>query len=178
MYDLFCSYCKGPFTARRPDKLYCSVACQWRCGRIRRGERKGTTDAGFDCLICGTHFAIVPPATNRRYCSERCAQEAGKRQRREFHRRKPNIQSVYNSRRTGGRSVVERLYRKYPDLPTACQACGESRVIEIAHRPEFRRMNACRKMENSQRHMIWILCPTCHKLLDRGICTPLQLGLK
>lgn len=177
MYDLLCKFCQRKFTAQRPDKQYCSQKCAGRAGRLRRGEQFDITRSGRDCLICGLHFKIVLPASNRRYCSDECSQEAGKRQRRAFHHRKPTIQAVYNSRRTGGRTVVERLYRKYPDLPRQCESCGESRVTEIAHRPEFRRMNACRKIENSQRHMIWILCPTCHKLIDKGICTPSELGL-
>lgn len=86
-------------------------------------------------------------------------------------------QKVYNSRRPYRDSVTGRLRRKYPDLPTSCEACGEDRILEVAHKPGFERKGAWRVMSNTQRHMIWILCPTCHKLIDRGICVPRELGL-
>ncbi len=171
MYELFCSDCGVRFSAKRPDKRYCSPACQARVGRRRRNEQTDITKAGRNCLLCGKHFDITPPNTNRRYCSENCARESARSQRRAFHRRRPGIQKIYNSRRPFGDSVIARLRRKYPDLPSACEACGEDRILEVAHKPEFKRNGAWRIVANTQRHMFWLLCPTCHKLLDSGICT-------
>lgn len=177
-YDLFCSLCGARFHAIRPDKRYCSIRCQSRAGRLRRNKQTDITRAGRDCRICGEHFEIVPPDSNRRYCSDKCARQAAKESRRAFHRKNPTIQTTYNSRRRFKDSgVVARLRRKYPNLPTACQSCGEARIVELAHRPEHRRNGAWRKMENTKPQMIWVLCPTCHNLLDRGICTQAELGL-
>ena len=177
-YDLFCTCCGVKFPAKRPDKRYCSFKCQSRTGRLRRHEQTDITRGGRDCRICGKHFPIIPPDSNRRYCSDECAAVAAKEQRRAFHRKNPEIQKVYNSRRTFRDSgVVARVRRKHPELPSACQSCGETRVLELAHRPQHRRNGVWRKMENCKPHMIWVLCPTCHKLLDRGISTQVELGL-
>lgn len=175
--DLFCIECKAKFRGRR-DKQYCSFACQSRAGRLRRKEQTDEIRAGRDCKKCGSHFDIAWPDSNRRYCSDECARTAAKESRRAFHKRNPKAQKEYNSRnpfRTHG--VVARLRRKFPDIPISCQSCGESRIVEFAHRPEYRRNGTFRKMENTKPHMIWVLCPTCHKLLDRGICTQSDLGL-
>lgn len=177
MYDLFCAECASPFAALRPDKRYCSPPCAGRAGRRRRGEQLDVTKDGRDCIRCGQHFEIVPPNTNRRYCSEGCARDAAREQRRAFHRRKPGIQKVYNSRRPFQDTVLGRLSRKYSDIPSACEACREARILEVAHRPEFKRNGAWKIVANTLRHMFWVLCPTCHKLLDRGICTQEELGL-
>lgn len=177
MYDLFCIECSGQFVAVRPDKRYCSPPCAGRAGRRRRGEQTDITEAGRDCLRCSRHFDITPPNTNRRYCSEDCAREASREQRRAFHLRKPKAQKLYNSRRPYRDSRIARLRRKHPDLPTACEACGEGRIVELAHKPGFERRGAGRLASNTQRHMVWVLCPTCHKLFDNGICTQDELGL-
>lgn len=178
MYDLICKVCGSPFKAVRPDKLYCSPYCRRVEGRRRRGEQTDITKAGADCQWCGKHFDITPPSTNQRYCSDDCSREAARKQRREFHRKKPWIQKVYNSRRPYKDVRLARLRRKYPDLPTACESCGEPRVLEVAHRPEYARNGAYKSANNSQRHMFWVLCPTCHKLLDYKICTQEELRLK
>jgi len=174
MYDLFCTMCGAAFRAKRPDKRYCSGKCQARQGRLRRGEQSD----GRDCGMCGKRFAIQPPNSNQRYCSDPCATQAAKIHRRAFHRKNPGAQKVYNSRRPykdGG--VVARMRRKHPDLPTACQSCGEDRVLEFAHKPGHERNGRWRMMSNCQPHMIWVLCPTCHKLLDKKIRTAADLGL-
>ncbi len=178
MYDLLCSSCREQFKSKRPDKLYCSSRCQSRVGRLRRKEQSDITKSGRDCLVCGHHFEIIVPATNRRYCSDECARKASKEQQKRFLVKNPGIQNRYNAKRFDAKwGVVARLRRRFPDLPKACQSCGEDRVLELAHRPEFKRNGTWRKMENTQPHMIWVLCPTCHKLLDKGICTQEELGL-
>lgn len=178
-YTLSCQSCGNAFIAGRPDKKYCSFRCQSREGRKRRGEDLGLTQNGRSCYTCGAHVSITPPACNRRYCSNACAKIAAKKYRRDHARRHPGIRKIYEARRnTPDTGLVSRLRRRFPELPKSCQACGENRVVEIAHRPEYRRGGAWRKIENSKPDMVWVLCPTCHKLLDRGICSQEELGLK
>ena len=177
MHELFCTMCGTAFKAIRPDKRYCSPKCQNRQGRLRRGEQTDVTKHGRDCGICHRHFHIQPPNSNQRYCSTDCAAQAAKIQRRAFHRKNPLLWKVYNARRPYRDSVLARLRRKYPSLPTSCQSCGEARVLEVAHKPGHERRGAWRVMRNCAQHMIWILCPTCHKLVDKGISTPTELGL-
>jgi hypothetical protein len=177
MYDLFCTDCGDQFQAVRPDKRYCSSTCQARAGRRRRGEQTDATKAGADCQWCGQHFDITPPSTNQRHCSDECSREAARKQRREFYRKNPERRKVYNSRRPYRDVRIARLRRRYDDIPTSCESCGEKRVLEVAHRPEYARKGAGRSVKNSQRHMFWILCPTCHKLLDYEICSQEELRL-
>lgn len=100
-----------------------------------------------------------------------------------FKEDNPGAMHRYNLRRYaahGTDSLTTRLRKKFPDLPTVCEAidCGEGRVLDFAHKPEFRRNGAYRVMKYYERHMFWVLCPTCHRLIDCGICTPEELGLK
>jgi len=179
MYDLSCGLCHEKFSAVRPDKKWCSSYCARRAGRIRRQEHKGTTEAGRDCLRCQTHFEIVPPDCNKRYCSTACSIEAAREHRKIWARREyPKRRAQYEAKRAFKDTALNRLERRCPGIPRACQACGEDRILEIAHKPQFKRNGAWRLASNTQGHMVWILCPTCHKLLDRGICTAEQLGLK
>ena len=178
MHDLTCTLCNKPFSAQRPDKKWCSSYCAQRAGRIRRQEHKGTTEHGGLCGRCGAHFEIVPPSTNRRYCSTACSVAAARElrrlwARREYKKRRPN----YEAKRKGRDTMLGRLGRRYADIPRACESCGEARVLEVAHRPTHKRNGAWRIAANLRRHMFWVLCPTCHKLLDRGICTQEELGL-
>lgn len=80
-------------------------------------------------------------------------------------------------RKYGKDTLYNRLQAEYDDLPTACECCGEARVVEIAHKPEFSRNGRWRVLSLYKRHMFWILCPTCHKVLDKRIETPEQMGL-
>jgi len=133
---------------------------------------------GRDCRQCGSHFSIRWPDSNRQHCSEECARKSAQQSRKRFHKRNPEAQNVYNRRRKNPDNKLARLRRRWPELPNSCQSCGEARVLEVAHRPQFA-MNGSwsSKMENRKPHMIWILCPTCHKLIDKKICTPEELHL-
>jgi hypothetical protein len=96
-----------------------------------------------------------------------------------FLKDNPGVQSFWNSTR-GQDTLAIRVRKKYPNLPTACQArgCNEARVLDFAHRPEFKMNGAWRSIDLYQPHMIWVLCPTCHRVLDEKIETPEQMGLK
>jgi len=75
-------------------------------------------------------------------------------------------------------SNLIRFKRWNPNAPDACESCGEDRVIEVAHKPGFERNGAWRKAANSKwPEMVWVLCPTCHSLLDRMHYPPGDLGL-
>jgi len=73
---------------------------------------------------------------------------------------------------------LKRFRNRYPDIEIKCQVCGESRVVDIAHRPGYERNGAWRSIENTTPDKVWILCPTCHALLDRMNYTPEELGLR
>lgn len=96
----------------------------------------------------------------------------------QFKNQNPGAQAFYNKGR-GGDTLEKRIRKKYPNLPKVCQAkgCGERRVLEFAHRPKFKRNGAWRKVSMYQPNMIWVLCPTCHRVLDKGIETPEEMGL-
>lgn len=88
----------------------------------------------------------------------------------------------YNKTRyakNGKDTLQKRLYKKYPDLPRVCEAkdCGEARVLTAAHKPGFERNGDWQVMKYYERHMFWMLCPTCHAVLDKKIETPEQMGL-
>jgi hypothetical protein len=73
-----------------------------------------------------------------------------------------------------------RFYRLNPTAPKECEnpACKESRVLEIAHRPGHERLGQRRSSANMRwPEMVWVLCPTCHRLLDRMNYSPEDLGL-
>jgi hypothetical protein len=60
----------------------------------------------------------------------------------------------------------------------ACESCGEGRVLDVAHKPHARRYGAWRSAQNCKwPDMVWILCPTCHALLDRMNYPPEELRL-
>lgn len=177
--DLFCRFCKQTYQGTRRDRLYCSVACSCKASYRRRLRKPSILDVGRKCAWCKNRFRPEWPDCNRRYCSTECARKAITASRRAFHRRNPRRQREYNSRRPFKDAKLIRLRRKYPQLPTACQACGENRVVEVAHRPAFRHLGGVigSNIKHRMPHMIWILCPTCHKLLDKGICTAEELHL-
>lgn len=184
MNDLLCVECSAKFTAKRPDKKYCSFRCQSRAGRIRRQEQPAIL-AGRDCLGCGKHFDITPPNTNQRYCSAECSRLGAQKSRAEFHQRNSEYSKKMwqrhkhkDPRSRKGKGVVEWLRRKFPDLPPGCESCGETRVLDVAHKPEYARNGAWRTRATTQRYMFWVLCPTCHALLDRNVCTAQELGLR
>lgn len=107
---------------------------------------------------------------------------ARRRDHLRFRELYPGAMNAYNRTRVrnhGPDRLITRLRRRYPDLPTVCEAkgCNESRVLEIAHRPTHRRNGRWRTLDLYDRHMFWVLCPTCHRVLDRGIETAESLGL-
>lgn len=62
--------------------------------------------------------------------------------------------------------------------PRACEACGETRVLDVAHKPGHERIGRGRRNDLILwPQQVWVLCPTCHALVDRMHYPPKELGL-
>ena len=181
-----CGQCHIQFSTGNRAALYCTEACRTKAATKRRdrtnsGEWLRTKIA---CGICGKEFfRTKATGPNKKYCSVECTTHARKRDYERFKILTPRAMKGYNQnryQRHGRDTLITRLYKHYPDLPKICEAkdCNEARVLEAAHRPEFKRNGAWRTMDKYERHMFWMLCPTCHRVLDFGIETPVQLGLQ
>jgi hypothetical protein len=171
-----CVFCGIEFQATRAWHKYCSHKCQ---EKKRRKDAGLVSDNGRFCKQCGGHF--VPDTPQRQHCSVECAKVSAKQSRASFLKKNPNIYEKYYQRsreKNGKDGNLVRLYKRYPELPKCCESCGESRVLDIAHRPEHKRNGAWRNLQNTTPEKIWILCPTCHALLDRKGYEPKQLNLK
>lgn len=183
-YERTCAHCESPFTTWNRSGRYCTPQCRTKASVARRsGEPSHWLNKLITCGICQKEF--IRPATSspiRKYCSAECSLAARSRSRQRFAAANPEAMQNYNRTRTkryGHDTLINRLRKVYPDLPSTCQAagCDEGRVLEISHRPEYKRNGAWRAVSNCQPHMIWLLCPTCHRVLDLGIETASQLGL-
>jgi hypothetical protein len=169
-----CLECKTVFQTTHQRQLYCTKLCSYRAENRRRKDR---LQKDRTCRFCSEPF--IPTSANNQYCSDHCSTEGARRSRRAFARKRPEaIHRYYQTRveKNGKDTLVNRVIRKY-SLERKCESCGEGRVLDVAHRPEYKRNGAWRTMKNMQPHMIWVLCPTCHALIDRGVCTPDELGL-
>jgi len=186
VYHRNCECCLAPFDTWNRASRYCTHLCRSRASKARtRNNTPGHwLTVAVNCGICGIPFKRKESSgPNKKYCSDTCTAKARRQKLRQFMVKEVGAMSNYNTtrRRTHGRdTLITRLRKLYPDLPNVCEAtnCNESRVLEVVHRPEFKRNGEWRMVSNSERHMIWILCPTCHRVLDRGIETPEQLGLQ
>lgn len=189
-YNKICAYCHEPFTSWKANQQYCKDECRTAAQMERRrvAEPSHWLDIEIECPICHTRFKRTPEQSpNRKYCGDDCAYTAMRQKQNTFVTEiDPSAMAAWNRRRkeNNGRDVLlNRLYRRYPDLPRNCEAtengvgCSEARVLEAAHRPEFKRNGAWRTMKWYERHMFWILCPTHHRLIDFNICTPIEIGL-
>jgi hypothetical protein len=115
-------------------------------------------------------------------CSDKCRRASNAQSVRNFHLRKPHKELEYRGRSKAKRlpeSNGARFYRTNPTAPRACESCGERRVLDIAHKPNHKRFGAWRSTQNCRwPEMVWVLCPTCHALLDRMHYDPAELGLQ
>lgn len=168
-----CALCSKEFKQRVRHHRFCSESCRSKFRRRGMGIQRA-------CRVCEAPFVIRDDhASNRQHCSPACSRESARRSRIKFAKEKPERTRAHRekAKKTEAGTVLERLCRKYPWLPRACESCGERRVLDIAHRPEFKRNGAWRVYGNTRPHHIWILCPTCHALLDRLGMEPEALGL-
>jgi len=66
----------------------------------------------------------------------------------------------------GPDSQLRRFYQWNPEAPESCEACGEHRVLEVAHKPSHPRLGQRRSRANMQwPEAVWVLCPI-HQTID------------
>ncbi len=133
------------------------------------------------CRHCAQSFAVLGrPDANRQHCSPACSVESARASRRKFYAANPGKFAEYHQNRrekVGPDGNLKRFYARYPHAPRACQSCGETRVLDVAHKPGHERRGAWRSAKNTTLDKVWILCPTCHALLDRMGYSPDEMGL-
>lgn len=183
-YTVPCEECGEPFRQVNGRQRFCGSRCWSRRKRKAAAQRTTHwTNIPRECLRCGTRFyRTLAAGPNQKYCSRKCATCASEERVQRFKETNPSAMQAYNVTRYakhGKDTVLMRLRRRYPDLPTTCEAkgCSEARILEIAHKPQFKRNGAWRTMAVYERHMFWLLCPTCHRLLDTGLASESELGL-
>lgn len=172
-----CQECLSVIEDARSNRRFCSTKCRGRWWK--KNPSKGVTE--HSCRQCGIIFPISTSQHNKWLCSEVCRKKSNAASVRNFHLRKPLMNGVYRDRSRQKQSPDNqniRFYKINPSAPRACEACGEDRVTEISHRPGHERKGERRKSTNMKwPEMVWILCPTCHRLLDRMGYDPKELGL-
>ena len=172
-----CLHCNKPHAAPRGGK-FCSQKC-WAAFRWKHRPNPVTEHA---CRHCGKIFPIRPDQNQKWTCSDVCRRARAAKSVREFHLRNPERESVYRQRTKAKQLPDSNLlrFRRYnPDAPNACESCGESRVLDVAHKPGFERNGQWRNSKNCKwPEMVWVLCPTCHALIDRMRYPYSELGLK
>lgn len=173
-----CDNCESVYEFQRRDSQFCSSKCgaayRWR------GYPKDT-DKPRSCRECGAAFYATKDANQKRICSDKCRRTRQARAVRGFHKRNPEREAIYRQRTKAKQppdSNLRRFRRSNQNAPMACQVCGEARVLDLAHKPGFERNGRSRAVRNSKwPEMVWVLCPTCHALLDRIHYSPEDLGL-
>lgn len=175
---LKCIECKVDLTGSHTQRKFCSGRCK---ARYRKKHPHGKLLDGHKCRVCGSHIHLGPGQANKWLCSPKCQRAANAKSVREFHARRPLMEATYRARTKDRRHPDNsnvRFYRLNPDAPKACESCGEARVTEVAHKPGHERLGARRSAANWKwPEMVWVLCPTCHRLLDRMNYMPEELGL-
>ena len=159
-----------------PARKYCSRKCK---SAYRKAHPTNTSE--HTCRTCGTKFPIDPGQYNKWFCSDECRKASIAKSVREFHLRHPGRETEYRNRTKEKRlpdSNLVRFRRNNPGAPTECESCGEPRVLDVAHKPNHKRNGAWRNAQNCKwPEMVWVLCPTCHALIDRMHYPPEELGL-
>lgn len=175
---LKCVECGIEMLGSHIHKKYCSPKCK---ARWRKKHPNGKMSDGHNCRICGVWFPLQKGQANKWLCSDKCRRASNAKSVRSFHERQPLVSAIYRARtkeKLPADSQNLRFYRLNPDAPHNCEACGESRVTEIAHRLGHERNGARRCADNMRwPEKVWVLCPTCHRLLDRMNYSPRELGL-
>src|SRR3990172_4317811 len=178
MKTRLCDYCGKEYQYQRIDSRFCSQ----KCGAAHRWKlTPKDTDHPRRCLVCRKEFFASRDANQKRICSDECRRARNDQKVREWHKRNPDREQIYRLR-TKAKQYPDknliRFRRHNPDAPMSCEICGESRVLDLAHKPGFERNGQHRSVSNSKwPEMVWVLCPTCHALLDRMHYTPAELGL-
>ena len=178
--NLVCRDCGSEMVGVSLHQKYCSQKCKRRYHKKRSVDQNGPVSS-HTCRMCGTGFPIGKGQNNQWLCSEKCRRASNAKSVREFHKRRPLQQELYRARtrkKIGPDGNLIRFYGNNPNAPRSCESCGEIRVLEIAHKPGFERIGERRSKVNSKwPDLVWVLCPTCHRLLDRMGYAPGELGL-
>ena len=178
-----CAHCQSDLSGSNPCRKYCSAHCKQQ-HRKALGFRQGKAHIPVTehmCRICGKIFPIGPEQGNKWLCSDVCRRASIAQSVGNFHRKYPTRAALYNARTKNKRLPSDNLARFYKHnaaAPHNCEACGEDRVLEVAHKPGHERNGSSRSRTNCKwPDKVWVLCPTCHKLLDRMHYDPSELGL-
>lgn len=173
-----CVQCFAEMPNSHVHRKFCSAKCR---GRYRKLNPCNALSDGHDCRCCGKHIDLLPGQANKWLCSDECRRKQFAASVRKFHKMRPERAKTYRERtriRQGPDSNLKRFYIWNPKGPKQCESCGEKRVLEIAHKPNHERVGMGRVKANSKwPKMVWILCPTCHTLIDRMNYDPSELGL-
>lgn len=173
-----CIQCGVEMFGSHSHRKYCSGKCKAAYRRANMLE----FDGSHVCRVCENSFPVGPGENNKWLCSDECRKASNAKSVREFHLRKPLQDAIYRAKtreRVGPDGNQKRFYRNNPDAPRSCESCGESRVLEVAHKPDSWRLGERRSSANCKwPEKVWVLCPTCHRLLDRMNFSVEELGLK
>ena len=180
--DITCERCGTTVRALRSTRRFCDD-CSSKTYLDRPPIER-------ECHWCGQPFTI-PRGSNkveagRRYCCDEHAREGARRSRRESairrgrgepKRREGRPATLTNEERQQRKreGVKDRFFRLHPHRPKVCEACGEDRIVELAHKKP--REGRWRSGKNTRDEDVWVLCPTCHRCLDLGIQTKEELGI-
>lgn len=174
-----CIQCGVEMIGSHSHRKFCSGRCKAAWWRAHPHSEKVSEHT---CRQCGSSFSIGAGQNNKWLCSDECRRAAMAQSVREFHLRRPMAAKIHRAKsreKNAPDSMNVRFYRLNPAAPRCCESCGEARVTEIAHRPGHERLGQRRSSSNMKwPEMVWVLCPTCHRLLDRMNYTPAELGLK
>lgn len=172
-----CLQCKVPFLPKR-KALFCSQ----KCGAAYRWSHRPNPVTSHVCRNCLKVFPIRPDQNQKWTCSDECRRARVAQVTREWHTRNPNREPIYRMRTKAKQlpdSNLIRFRRHNPCAPKSCESCGEHRVLDVAHKPGHERNGSWRNAKNCKwPKMVWVLCPTCHALIDRMRYSPSELGLK
>ena len=172
-----CKQCGKPHLFLRKDGNFCSQ----KCGASWRWANRPNPVSEHTCRNCGKVFPIRPDQNQKWTCSNECRRARVAKTVREWHLRNPERESVYRLRSKDKQlpdSNLTRFRRYNPEAPKSCESCGEIRVLDVAHKPGFERNGQWRNSKNCKwPEMVWVLCPTCHALLDRMRYPYSELGL-
>lgn len=114
------------------------------------------------------------------YCSKKCRERNRRSYARQWNKNNPEKRDDYYRKaaaKFGVDKPLRRLWRAFPEMPHYCEGCGDDRVLDIAHKPHAKRNGARRTRKNTNPDTVWVLCPTCHTLLDRKGWSPAEIGI-
>lgn len=182
--EVTCGCCGETFQAQRITAKWCPKCAIWKAKILL------ASPVVRACRWCKKEMILSRgkrEVTSQQYCSDECRRLGARKSRVESAKRmahgepkrfggRPQILSREEAASRKKEGMTTRFFRNNPDRNKICEACGESRIVELAHKTP--RNGAWRSLKrNTLSEHVWILCPTCHKCLDYGIETAQSLGL-